>query len=201
MVVSLLMVVSLATSARSNPVNRPEAIRGHLRSGGPAGSHAVGLNVHRSTATGGWSGRLAVTRIGVSANNKLVFAYAGLGLALLALSIPLHCLPRALPVALVCALCGSGLGLALAMVTRTRRPLAIYGYLLVAILTFAPLVVTWPPGDSFDVQRWGGAPEVLDNYFDFLRMGIFLVSIPFPFARFGQHAPDPLPSDKTGPDE
>ena len=38
-----------------------------------------------------------------------------------------------------------------------------------AFLTFFPLVAAWPPGDSFDLTLWRGAPDILNNYFEMLR--------------------------------
>ena len=115
-------------------------------------------------------------------------------------SIPLHCTGVALSVGGVSMLAGGMLGAALAMVTRSRRPIHIYFWLAIAALTFFPLYHGWPPGDSFDILPWRGAPEIVYNYFDILRGGAYLLAMPYPFARLGQHAPDPLPpgGDKSG---
>jgi hypothetical protein len=85
------------------------------------------------------------------------------------------------------------------MVTRTRRPLAIYLWLAASFAAIWPIVSGWPPGDSYDVTLWRGAPEMLSNYFDLLRGGVFLLALPYPFARRGRHSPDP-PPDAPGPD-
>ena len=114
-------------------------------------------------------------------------------IVIVALSVPLRCITLALRVGGVSLLSGAGLGTALAMVTRSRRPVQIYLWLAVAAVTFLPMYRGWPPGDSFDVFPWRGAPEIFYNYFDILRGGVFLLAMPYPFARFGQHAPDPLP--------
>jgi hypothetical protein len=119
-----------------------------------------------------------------------------LALLLWALSFPLHCAGRAALVSGFSLLDGAALGAALAMVTRTRRPLAIYGWLAVAALTFWPLLVVWPPGGAFDVHPGPYAPALASNYFDVLRLGLFFLGIPYPFARCGHHAPDPQNSAK-----
>jgi hypothetical protein len=38
-------------------------------------------------------------------------------------------------------------------------------------------------------------PEIFANYLDLLRLALFLLGFLYPFARFGQHAPDPLPKE------
>ena len=126
----------------------------------------------------------------VSSINRLGWVCLGLIAGLFALALPLLCFTRAAAVALVSACAGGGLGLALAMVTRTRRPLGIYFWLAAAAVTCVPIFRAWPAADSFDVTPWRGAPDLLYNYFDFLRGGVFLLSMPFPFARFGSHGPD-----------
>lgn len=86
-------------------------------------------------------------------------------------------------------------GSALALITRTRRPVLIYLYLGVVVLTFVPLFQSWPPGGPWDVRLSPGMPEILLNYLDMLRIGLFLLGFPYPFARFGQHGPDPRPEE------
>ena len=76
--------------------------------------------------------------------------------------------------------------------TRTRRPLGIYACLAAAVLTFWPLLHSWPPADAWDVHPWPGAPPLVSTYFEALRGCLFLLGIPYPFARLGQHGPDPL---------
>ncbi len=121
-------------------------------------------------------------------------------------SIPLHCSLRA---ALVggCAFLNGGLfGLCLALVTRVRRPVWIYFWLLLAALTFWPLWHDWPLwqgwpiGDPATIRLWRGAPAILTGYYDILRFCLFLLGLPFPFARFGQHGPDPLPPEDASLD-
>ena len=87
------------------------------------------------------------------------------------------------------------LGGALAAVTRTRRPLLIYLWLGVAALSLWWLIVFQLPGEAESVQLWQGAPSLLKNYFDILRVGVFLAGIPYPFIRIGHHAPD-IPSNQ-----
>lgn len=137
----------------------------------------------------------------VSSINRLGGVCLVLMALLLALSAPLRCFPKAAAVAAVSACAGGGLGLALAMITRTRRPFGIYFWLAVAALTFAPIFRAWPPADSFDVEPWRGAPDILFNYFDFLRGGVYLLAMPFPFARLGLHGPDAAQTDRLNEPE
>jgi hypothetical protein len=120
---------------------------------------------------------------------------------MVSLSIPLRCFPKAVLVVAACGGAGAALGTALAMITRTRRPAAIYFWLAVCALTILPLILAWPPADSYDVVLWKGAPDILNNYFDLLRGGVFLLAFPFPFARLGQHGPDEHNADKSGSQE
>lgn len=98
-----------------------------------------------------------------------------------------------------CALIdGALLGLCLAAVTRTRRPVAIYAWLLGAALTFWPIWYDWPIwqgwpiGDPMTLHLWPGAPALAGSYYELLRAFLYLLGLPYPFARFGQHGPDPL---------
>lgn len=120
------------------------------------------------------------------------FSLTVIGLALGA-AIPLGCLFAAVRIGGVSLLAGSGLGATLALVTRTRRPWLIYLALMLGALTFVPLYQNWPPGDAWDVHPWHAAPPWVYGYLDGLRMLLYLVGIPWPFVRFGFHAPDPLP--------
>jgi len=90
------------------------------------------------------------------------------------------------------ALCGA----ALAWATRTRRPLLIYAGVAVAALTVWPVAVGWPLAGASDVHPWRGAPSLVLNYFDALRVVVYLLGIPYPFARLGHHAPD-LPPESA----
>ena len=121
---------------------------------------------------------------------------------LLTPSFHLHCFPRACGVAAGSALAGAALGSALAAITRVRRPAAIYFWLAAAATTVLPLLNAWPPADSFDLTLWRGAPDILGNYFDLLRGSAYLLAMPYPFARLGRHAPDPVPGsiDNSDPD-
>jgi len=124
-----------------------------------------------------------------------------LGALALAAAIPLRCVGAALRVGGGSLLAGMGLGLSLALVTRTQRPWLIYAALALGALTFVPLTLEWPPGDAWDVHPWHGAPPIAYSYLDILRTSLFLLGIPWPFARFGHHAPDPLPSAPNTRDE
>jgi len=75
----------------------------------------------------------------VSAVNRLGWTCVALIAIMIVLAIPLRCLPRAVCVAAGSSCGGAALGLSLAMVTRTRRPLAIYAWLAAAGLSFYPL--------------------------------------------------------------
>ena len=135
----------------------------------------------------------------VSSIDRLGWVCAGLITVMLAVSFPLRCFPRAGIVTVVSMCAGAALGLALGMITRTRRPLAIYFWLGICALTVLPLIFAWPQADSFDVVLWRGAPDIFNNYFDLLRGGVYLIALPFPFARFGRHAPDVIHPDESGP--
>jgi hypothetical protein len=114
---------------------------------------------------------------------------------LAALAVPLRCVARAAEVGGFSLLNGFVFGTALAMATRTRRPLYIYLCVGIAFLTFVPLVYAWPPGGIWDVTLQPGMPDIFANYLDLLRIALFLLGFPYPFARFGYHAPDTLPPD------
>ena len=110
----------------------------------------------------------------------------------LAAAVPLGCVWAALRVGGGSLLLGVGLGLSLALITRTRRPWLIYLALALGALTFVPLAHEWPPGDAWDVHPWHGAPPIAYGYLDGLRTLLYMIGIPWPFARFGHHAPDPI---------
>ncbi len=82
------------------------------------------------------------------------------------------------------------MGASLAMTTRTLRPFQIYLWLGAAFLSLAPLYLNFPGADENDVHLWKDAPSIASNYFDVLRMGVFLLAIPYPFALLGHHATD-----------
>jgi hypothetical protein len=81
-------------------------------------------------------------------------------------------------------------------VTRARRPAVIYFWLLLAAATFWPIWHEWPLqqgrpiGDPATLHPWPGAPTWVENYYDLLRLGGLMLGLPFPFVRFGRHAPD-----------
>ncbi len=116
-----------------------------------------------------------------------------LALLCLAPALPLHCLGPAVRVGGFGLLDGALLGTALAMITRTRRPLWIYTWLAVAALTLWLVYEGWPPAGPWEIHPWPGAPDIVYNYLDVLRSVLFILGLPYPFARLGYHAPDPLP--------
>lgn len=124
--------------------------------------------------------------------NLGLFSMIVTGLALAA-ALPLGCLAAALRVGGGSLIAGVGLGASLALATRVRRPWLIYLALTFGALTLLPLVQDWPPGDAWEVHPWRGAPPLVYGYLDVLRTLLYLAGIPWPFARFGYHAPDPLP--------
>lgn len=104
--------------------------------------------------------------------------------------IVLGCLPQSLQIGSLPLLLGVLLGVALAGATRTRKALLIYGFLGLAL--FAGTLFTMPlPTDTVaELSLWKGAPSLLKSYPEFVRVCAFLFAIPYPFARFGYHAPD-----------
>ena len=126
--------------------------------------------------------------------SRLGWACLLLILLLLAVAIPLRCIERAALVGGGALLAGGTLGFAMAMITRTRRPLLIYFWLGIVVLSFWPLYAGWPPGEIWELHPWPNAPDLVYNYFDMLRGGLFLLAFPWVFARLGYHAPDPLPA-------
>jgi hypothetical protein len=86
---------------------------------------------------------------------------------------------------------GAVFGGFLAMVTRTRRPVLIYLLFLLALLSLTPLLLGWPPVLASSTSLPASVPGWLKDYPDILRLLLFLLGIPYPFARLGYHAPDP----------
>ncbi|HZT43702.1 MAG TPA: hypothetical protein VFA07_16165 [Chthonomonadaceae bacterium] len=123
---------------------------------------------------------------------------AFVAIGFLALSLPLRCVKQAGEIGGFSLLDGAVMGACLALITRTRRPTWIYLLLAAAMLTLWPIVVAWPPGDPEAIHPWRGAPEIATNYFDALRVCLFLAGIPYPFVRLGHHAPD-LPPPENPP--
>ncbi len=130
---------------------------------------------------------------------RVGLACLGLSVLLWAVSLPLHCTTLAIGVAAANFVAGGLFGLCLALVTRTRTPWQIYLFLGLACLAIWPLYRNWPPAGYSDVIVPQGAPSLLENYFTLLRLSVFLLGLPFPFAAFGQHGPDPLPGNTADP--
>lgn len=105
-----------------------------------------------------------------------------------AVSLPLRVASQAAFVGGANVILGGLFGLCLACITRTRRAALIYLWLALACLTLWPLFEAWPPVSLFDApstRAW--------HYLNVLRVCLFVLGLPYPFARFGQHGPDPLP--------
>lgn len=113
-------------------------------------------------------------------------------LAIFALSYPLQCMPRALWMEGFTAADGFAFGVLLAGITRTRRPGLIYLLMALAALTIWPIFISWPPAEVWEVHLWPGATTLLLYYFDAARFAVFLMAMPYPFVRWGQHGPDPI---------
>lgn len=108
-----------------------------------------------------------------------------------AISLPLRVGREAAAVGSANFVLGVLFGLCLAGVTRTRRPLLIYLWLTLACLTLWPLFLSWPLLDSFGLPS-----ERAWHYISLLRVCLFVLGLPYPFALVGQHGPDPLPDEK-----
>jgi hypothetical protein len=108
----------------------------------------------------------------------------GLIVALIASSFEFRCVHAAVEIGVASAVDGTALGVALAFVTWSRRPIFIYVWLAAAIMTFVPQVYGWPEADADLSER-------ADLYLTALRLAVFLLAFPFPFARIGRHGPDP----------
>ena len=118
---------------------------------------------------------------------------AALTAALIAPAFALGCGGRAIVIGGFSLLDGSLMGAALALATRTRRPIAIYACLGLAALVLWPLGAAWPPGSAETIRLPPGAPGLLLYYLDALRLFAFTLGVPYPFALLGWHAPDPRP--------
>lgn len=113
-----------------------------------------------------------------------------------------HCVRSALPLSGVSLLSGGLLGALMALITRTRRPTLIYLCILAGCLTFWPIYHNWPPLTLPDLLTAEGRYDLIFQnrvyqYLEALRPTLFLLGIPYPYARWGQHGPDPIPSDPT----
>lgn len=113
-----------------------------------------------------------------------------IALAVLAVAIPLGALSIALRVGGFYLLDGIVFGLLLAGVTRCRRPLLIYLLLAATAFTFWPFYSGWSIDRTLLSEIPEGRQELIYNGIDILRIIMFLVGIPYAFARFGFHAPD-----------
>ena len=136
------------------------------------------------------AGGVAIQNPKSKIQNRLLFGCLLMAAGLFALSVPLRCMASAEIVGGAALGGGALFGLSLAAVTRTRRTSLIYFFLLCAALTLGLLIFSWPPADSELAALWRGAPSLFSNYFDVLRPALFLLGLPYPFARFGQHSPD-----------
>lgn len=120
-----------------------------------------------------------------------------LSLLVIAASLPLGCLPIALSIGGFSLLDGIVLGVGLALVTRVRSPWIIYFLLGLCALTVWPLIDEWPPGGALDVHLWPGVPSLAYGYLDAVRLMLFLLGVPAPFALLGHHGPDSVPTSDT----
>ena len=105
-------------------------------------------------------------------------------------AIPLQCVVPALKVGFVSILTGGAMGLSMAMITRTKTPWQIYLWLGASLLTFVPLFLNYPAADESEIHLWKGAPSIVSSYFDLLRLGLYLIALPYPFATLGHHRSD-----------
>ena len=113
-----------------------------------------------------------------------------LGLAMLMGAIPFGAWPVAYRAGAFPVLDGIVFGALLAGVTRTRRSVLIYGLLLAAAAALWPLYAEWPATPPLAPEMPEGRQELIHNYLDILRIVLFLLAVPYPFARLGFHAPD-----------
>lgn len=113
-----------------------------------------------------------------------------LGMTILAGAIPFGAGPIAYRAGTFPVLDGIVFGALLAGVTRTRRPVLIYGLLLAAAAALWPLYAGWPASPPLAPEMPEGRQELIHNYLDILRIVLFLLAVPYPFARLGFHAPD-----------
>ncbi len=105
-------------------------------------------------------------------------------------AVALRCLPQCLQKGSLPLALGLLLGGALAMATRTRYALLIYLSLGVAFLAGTLFAMPLPTDAVEEVRLWAGAPSLFQTYPEIVRTLAFVFAIPYPFARFGYHAPD-----------
>lgn len=109
-------------------------------------------------------------------------------------AVPIHCLRPAIRIAGVSFLAGGMLGLSMAGITRVRRPTVIYLLIIAATTTAWPLYHGWPSAFTWDVLDYDGPVNRVITYLETLRPVMYLLGVPFPYAYFGQHGPDPIPA-------
>ena len=134
---------------------------------------------------------VAFRRLGLICGGLIVTAWAA--------SLGLRCPLLAAIVTAASMGTGALCGLFLGLVTRARRPVLIYLFLIMAGLMLWPLYSAWPYADGLDIPAWPGAPGFVFEYFSVLRPLVFLLALPVPFAVVGQHGPDPLPVSSSEP--
>ena len=108
-------------------------------------------------------------------------------------AVPMHCLLPAARIAVVAFVAGLLLGMAMAGITRSRRPTVIYLLLLAAAATSWPLYHGWPSAFTWEVLEYDGPVNRAITYLEALRPLMYLLGVPFPYAYFGQHGPDEVP--------
>jgi len=119
-------------------------------------------------------------------------------------AIPMHCIRPALGIAGVAFVAGVLLGIAMAAITRSRRPTTIYLLLVAAAITAMPLYQDWPSAFAWNMLAYRGPVNRVFNYLEALRPLMYLLGMPFPYAWLGQHGPDSAPDGKepkSGADE
>ena len=96
----------------------------------------------------------------------------------------------------ICALVTGCLGgVFLGLITRTPKPLMIYSWLILFVLTFLPVVYEWPHVSADTIQLTGHMPVLFYRYFDLLRIVEYIMGLPIPFVLIGHHAPDDFHHD------
>ncbi len=117
-----------------------------------------------------------------------------LAVVVMAPSVLMHCFRPAIQIAGINVAAGGLLGLCMAGITRSRKPTVIYLLLLAAMATAWPMYSDWPSAFSWDVLDYGGPVNRAITYLEALRPLMYLIGVPFLYACFGQHGPDPIPA-------
>ena len=112
------------------------------------------------------------------------------GLLLFLGAVALQCVPQCLKTASLPLLLGAVLGFALALVTRSQNAFVIYFGLGLTLLAGTLFMLPLPTDIYTKLTLWKNAPPLLRSYPEIVRAMAFLLAIPYPFARFGYHAPD-----------